>query len=371
MKYQLLFVLGASDPEMQAIESLLTECGVPWMHATRDGKRVHPGNAYDASDLVEVPTNVTVVALVECFARLSRVNLAMYRCDHHREGDTGFERPPAEFLRSSSLGQVIAILARAHETEAYEAILRFGWERVEGGDRPDGGCSVGVWDGSTARDLLEGPAIQLFPDGRYHVRIWTSSETDGVYSHMLFPDQSYHMRVSTEGDKLGGCVSWLVIPHELVLTAAADHCLGAAYRGECPGVDSEDLRQWRMCSRAEFQRRTVAEVEADVEAAKQVLTAAPWVTLYSKDFRVVRDLRRPEAMDDARGYAVPELPEAALQLGVGYLAGPLKTPDGRVKYVVSGKSEHVEAFRDHWAPANGLVDVYAFPERGMGGGYVP
>jgi hypothetical protein len=32
------------------------------------------------------------------------------------------------------------------------------------------------------------------------------------------------------------------IPRRYVLAAAADHCLTAAYRGECPGVDPDDAR---------------------------------------------------------------------------------------------------------------------------------
>ena len=40
-------------------------------------------------------------------------------------------------------------------------------------------------------------------------------------------------------------------------SAAADHCLGAAYQGLCPGVDPDELMQWRVESRAKFQDREV------------------------------------------------------------------------------------------------------------------
>jgi hypothetical protein len=36
------------------------------------------------------------------------------------------------------------------------------------------------------------------------------------------------------------------IPQRYVLAAAADHCLAAAYRGECPGVDPDALMRWRV-----------------------------------------------------------------------------------------------------------------------------
>src|SRR5690606_4175915 len=33
---------------------------------------------------------------------------------------------------------------------------------------------------------------------------------------------------------------------EAIRAAAADHCLAAAYRGECPGVDPDALMRWRV-----------------------------------------------------------------------------------------------------------------------------
>lgn len=58
------------------------------------------------------------------------------------------------------------------------------------------------------------------------------------------------------------------------MIAAADHCLAAAYRGECPGVDPDHLMAWRVKTRAAFQGRTVAELEADIECACLVGTLA-------------------------------------------------------------------------------------------------
>src|SRR5690606_36820249 len=73
--------------------------------------------------------------------------------------------------------------------------------------------------------------------------------------------------------------SLATIPHDLVLTAAADHCLAAAYRGECPGVDPDTLMRWRVESRAAFQRRSPAEILADIERARQSLRQAPEIVL--------------------------------------------------------------------------------------------
>src|SRR5690606_38920003 len=103
-----IWVLGAPDPEMAAIESLLRECGERVEYALDDrGERVTPATAYRCPPL-KVPAGSTVYA-VECIATLPK---GWARIDHHRPGDPGYGRPPAEFLSASSIGQVIAELAR-------------------------------------------------------------------------------------------------------------------------------------------------------------------------------------------------------------------------------------------------------------------
>ena len=48
-----LFVLGASDPEMVAIETILRVCGEKISFACDENhKRVHPGNAYKAAGVL-------------------------------------------------------------------------------------------------------------------------------------------------------------------------------------------------------------------------------------------------------------------------------------------------------------------------------
>src|SRR5690606_24913959 len=66
-----------------------------------------------------------------------------------------------------------------------------------------------------------------------------------------------------------------LIPSPLILAAAADHCLAAAYAGECPGVDPDALMVWRAETRAAFQGRSPDDILADVERARQALREAP------------------------------------------------------------------------------------------------
>ncbi len=360
-----LWVLGASDPEMSAIEALLRECGQWVVYATVNGTRVFPGNAYEAtfpetvSDVVQTGDIVYLVEGVD--EETLQQGPLFVRIDHHREGDYGFGRPPTEFLPASSLGQVIAELARRQA-------LPKSWEVVGNED-----CSC-----------IAGSIVHR--DRGWVVTRGLTPGSDGWYGQ--------------------------VIPQDLVLTAAADHCLGAAYRGECPGVDPEALLQWRVRSRAEFQKRLPEEILADIEFTRKVLKVAPEVVLAETPRNiVVRDLRyaclvtttlvapfAEGATVDASGVGndrfvvfdptlplgvfdegssvtsrkanVPELVEAAMLDGVSYLSGPLKQPDGRTKITCSGTADVVSAFLEVWAPRQGLTDVYGDPTRGFAGGYL-
>jgi len=148
---------------------------------------------------------------------------------------------------------------------------------------------------------------------------------------------------------------------EAIHAAAADHCLAAAYRGECPGVDPDALMRWRVKTRAAFQGRSAEELLADVERARAALREAPSI-----------DLGAGASVRDMRDTFVPELPEAAVRDGVAYL-GVVTDRDGCRKVVLGGHTtpETVRTFMDQWAPAQRLVAIYGDPARGFAGGYLP
>lgn len=168
--------------------------------------------------------------------------------------------------------------------------------------------------------------------------------------------------IASTADGLSGHYRSVTIPTELVLTAAADQCLGAAYRGECPGVDPDGLMRWRAASRATFQRRPVNELLVDVAATRDALRVASQINVdaYSPHAEPLADMRRASPW--------PELPEAAAREGVGYVSGPLVGADGRRKYTCSGSPAQVQAWM-RWAYDHYLVDIYGDPERGFAGGY--
>lgn len=349
-----IWVLGAPDPEMELIEHLLRQCGEEIVYATgEDGRRVHPGNAYRCP-IPEVPEDATVYA-VECIDKLPE---GWKRIDHHRPGDPGYGRPPEEFLEASSLGQVIAELAGLGRLPMGPLVSPYEWV----GDWEEKQRAAFRWFHweAEARSAFSGALFEEFrapyrlaPCDGYYI---FARRASGIVEFAASPDERRDAgAVRVAPDK----IVRVHIPHDLVLAAAADHCLAAAYRGECPGVDPDALMRWRVETRAAFQGRQVEDVLADVERAREALREAPTIELAGV------------SVSDLRGRSIPELPEAAAREGVAYLA-TVTDRDGRRRVVLGGNAspDTVRAFMTKWAPAQGLVDVYGDPTRGFAGGYL-
>jgi hypothetical protein len=146
-----VFALGAFDPEMRSIRYLLGRTGFRCAFANRFGRRCVTSNAYKADDLSKQVREEHQIVWVECRTSAFSAERDLI-VDHHNEGDPGYDASPNEFWEGSSIGQV-AILV---------------------GGRRD----------------------------------------------------------------------------EFKLVAAGDHCLSAAMRGECQGVDPSELMSWRIMARS-------------------------------------------------------------------------------------------------------------------------
>lgn len=255
MKY--VFILGASDPEMAAIEVICKENGYPIIYASYHGKRVNPGNAYQAN-------RVNLSNFYNCIPVWVECRSDSYRdwhivIDHHRDGDPGFGLPPAEYWLGSSIGQFCKLV---------------GHERTD----------------------------------------------------------------------------------ELSIIAAADHCLGHAYRGKCPTVSPDMLRNWRAKTRAAFQRISIEQLEENVRFAVAKLKSAPRLKINQAEFI------------DARKVEVKEFAEAAAILGESVIYEIYDSKSKRMKAgVLGGSPEDIHAWMD-WSSAF-LVDCYGDAERGYAGGY--
>lgn len=354
---KVIWVLGAADPEMNMIEELLEQCGQQYVYAVAGGKRVHPGNAYRAENKVEILKSIgEEIFLVEC--GLADKTSEFLQLDHHRPGDFGYGKGPEDFLRASSIGQVVFYLAAWGLLPEPYVDSRPG---ISSSINDDG------WDRGVPEPLTG----------------WNRTPTTadpGTYGGTF--DYWAPVGWVVCEDRGGDDKQWRKIPYEIVLSAAADHCLGAAYKGECPGIDEEELKHWRCKVRAAFQGRKVEDILKDMERAEEALSKAPYVTLlgvadmthtedHSWSNSVCDGCNRNEVRvrDMRANKPVPELPETATWLGESYLSGPLETPDGRKKITCSGSVEVIKAFLEHWAEDR-LTDCYGDPARGFAEGYL-
>jgi hypothetical protein len=186
--------------------------------------------------------------------------------------------------------------------------------------------------------------------GNYAVESGYDSRTD-----------THWLQITEGGCDSGEYADAIMVPRDAVLAAAADHCLAAAYKGECPGVDPDELGRWRIAVLAKQQGRSEADVQADVERARAALRAAPRLCLVSE----------PEAVEvaDMRGQNVPELLEAAAREGICFVSSQADS-HGRTKIVCQGGSPaQIQAFQT-WAKAQGFVDIYGDSAQGFAGGYL-
>jgi hypothetical protein len=368
---------------MQVIEDLLRQSGERILYATAAGKRCHPGNAYkadgtvlsvqdaaaqghDSEDVQYTPlpggVDIHSIVWVECaIPGIPRTRIV----DHHRPGDPGYGAPPEDFLRASSIGQVVSLLAR-------DGIAPLSPQALSPvpDDLPDGEWRYYPhWGYPTSPAGIQGGVYKLAytatltrTTGRGDPDSWSLGRSEAMSAY-TYQERRWAACLGARPDTP---YTWYGKQHlsegrlhDIVACAAADHCLAHAYGGECPGVDPDKLMQWRAESRAKFQGRDVSAVLADVETARAKLAKAP--PMYVRGV-TVRDMR-------GAGH-VPELPEASARDGRPFVAS-LQGRDGRTKIVVqSAPPEVVQAFLDGEV-VEGLTDTYGDPARGFAGGYLP
>lgn len=317
-----VWLLGASDPEMEEIERVLRDAEEFIAYAAvrkEDGapRRVFPSEAYRAGEILAVDKDLEPLhqparlVQVECLAPASweeSLYTEVAVVDHHRPGDPGHAMPPERYLEGSSLGQVLGLLGQT-PTHAQRCI------------------------------------------------------------------------------------------------AAADHCLGAAYAGQCPGVSPDELLEHRVRLRGAWLARGPGQGrDAPREAIAEVALGASAVELdgglqgkalelaWARAVSLAVDCTRRELevlrstelapgifVKDARGVDLPELPEACAREGVAVLYRMVPPPgarDARVKVGVIGGGDGttpgaapLKAFMETWAPNAGLTGIYGAPVRGYAGGY--
>jgi|SRR5579885_395507 len=355
MTSNIIVCFGASDPEAELAEKLCHEVGIETIYAVHSvtQKRVSPMVAYSDSCRVEIPCDVDQLVLFECRPTNVPNDIHTFVIDHHNPGDPGFGKPANEFLPASSIGQLISFLVLNHHlpkswNTGFQGVASRKFSPPRAGKLrffPREMIKYAGW-----QDEIELPELG-----------WTIG-TGNVQYHP--DDNEYCEPIAYET---------IQIPDEYLLAAAADHCLTAAYKGQCPGVDPQRLMIWRAESRAKYQRRKVEDVLKDVESTTQALLNAqrecahcgyPEPQCKCPQPLLIADMTR--ALEDGGPY--PELPEAAARIGIGYVAGPM-IAESRTKYVMSGTPDEVRAWIN--SASGFLIDIYGDPERGFAGGYLP
>lgn len=102
-----VFVLGSPDPEMEEIESVLRAEGHAVVYASHRGMRVRAEHADTAREVSGPLPPDALRVFVECRVHGLRADVIV---DHHRPGDPGYAYGPADYLKGSSLGQVLTLL---------------------------------------------------------------------------------------------------------------------------------------------------------------------------------------------------------------------------------------------------------------------
>lgn len=122
MKTMYVFVLGAPDMEMSAIEDMLLKYKVPYLYAFYKGQRVNASTAY-ISNYIGAPNGgpndyhhargtKTVYVFVECAFVVKGKKWLGHRIDHHQDGDFGYAMGPDKYWEGSSIGQAVDFLIK-------------------------------------------------------------------------------------------------------------------------------------------------------------------------------------------------------------------------------------------------------------------
>lgn len=154
---KLFFILGAADPEINAIEAILKEKGYDYAYAMLlpgpqdkgyaqvPTKRVYSSSAYDVKALSKpLPCLKTHgLVFIECKLHYTDPDMII---DHHRPGDPGFGKSPSEYWEGSSIGQLCNLLG-IKPTKEYRIIAA--------ADHCLSAAYQGKCEGVEVKDLME------------------------------------------------------------------------------------------------------------------------------------------------------------------------------------------------------------------------
>ncbi len=158
--------------------------------------------------------------------------------------------------------------------------------------------------------------------------------------------------------------------------AAMDHCFPAAMRGECPDytkegsyITKEEVFELKVAEIAEGSNTDKDYIKQRVKHFEEILesSATPTVIIGSQP---VKDMR---AKYLGEGYSL-DLLTAQIAVALSGKAALLSSSDPKStskKYTIYGNvnPNTITAFKEEWAPEQGLKDIYGVPHRGYAGAY--
>lgn len=187
---------------------------------------------------------------------------------------------------------------------------------------------------------------------------------EGDAGFQKHPDQFW------EGSSIGQFCNFIEFSpdHTLLMVAAADHCLSAAYAGLCPRINPVKFRKFRVKQKCEFYKNDPkSEYKSTPESLNAVIDNAIEILKNAENINGIIDLRN-------FGY-INELPEAACILGVGYMTqideiDEKNEKTGNKKILIEGVTtpEQISEFIE-WAKKleNKVGEPYGNPNRGFAG----
>ncbi len=144
------------------------------------------------------------------------------------------------------------------------------------------------------------------------------------------------------------------------IIAAADHCLGHAYRGRCPGVEPEELLEARLREKAAFQRISYQEIRKTFDASVERFKTLPSIVMGDQ---IVVDTRK-------EAEPVPEANEVGAYLGYGVLYEMTdKATNQRKTGLIGGEPDAIRVFMEVISKLPNADGLYGDPERGFAGAY--
>ena len=295
------FVLGGNDPEMEYIERLLKEEGKCVLYAAvqdvKGTRRVFANKeAYEFTHLIDQAGNITEVSSYACDAHNWEMEFNVVEC-----------KPKTVYIPCSCKGE-----GCYHCKDGVTSML-IGGIRIDHHNPGDPGF------GKEPSLYMEGSSLGQL------IRLFGKEPTK-----------------------------------EQMFIAAGDHCIAAAYKGMCPGVDPDELLDFRVEGKVAFQKKfnkdiTKEDIMKAVKAASKELVTREYFVEGGRRIYVVWD-------------QIPELPEGASLAGEAYIALIEERGTGKLKFSLGGEW-NPEVFELVMGKLD-LTGKYGDPLRGIGGGYI-